>query len=330
MKGLKENIYQDAFCLWDFEPTVPSNKYGPSGSLYLCSNKMGHGEYWVHFHENLFAINVYEMFFEEPGVMRYQHAEHLSICLYEDVTNIWASNYHIEPGAVSVYVAQDKQEYRVQFGAKSHIKATSITISPDYYREYLQRRFGTIPDVREAFIKIDGRKDFPELVSVFRRMRDYRGDGMAADLFYEGIVAEVVGLVVKRAADIEAAEKCMTFTQEDALALDGLESYVQQHLDQRLTVEQMARQCCMGLTKFKRSFKNYYGCTPAVFVRRVRMTRAQELLEQTDDCVALVASAVGYRKVDAFSSVFKRFIGVLPGAYRERLRCEAGEKADKE
>lgn len=326
MKGLRENIYQDAFRLWDFELSVPSNKYGPSGDLYSYNNTRGHGEYWVHFHENLFAVNVYEMFFEESGTMCYQHPEHLSICLYEDATNLWASNYHVQPGALSVYIAQDKQEYQVRFEAGSHIKATSLTISPDYYREYLQQRFGSVPNIPEAFAKMDGRKDFPELVSLLQRMRDYRGDGMAADLFYEGVVAEVVGLVVKRAADLDATEKSVVLAREDTTALDELEVYVQQHLNQNITVEHMARQCCMGLTKFKAAFKNQYGYTPASFVRRARMMRAKELLEQTNDSIALIAAAVGYRKVGAFTSAFKRVTSVLPSVYRERLRNEGVHK----
>ena len=42
-------------------------------------------------------------------------------------------------------------------------------------RDYLQARFGNIPDVRRAFALVDGRTDFPELVALFKQVRAYQG-----------------------------------------------------------------------------------------------------------------------------------------------------------
>ncbi|MBR2834568.1 MAG: helix-turn-helix transcriptional regulator [Coriobacteriales bacterium] len=327
MNNLKEDVYQEAFRLWNFKPIIDFHKYSPSGNLYVFDNEMGHGEYWVHFNRNLFAANVYEMQFNQPGKMCYRHAEHISICLYESSEGLFAEGYYAEPGAVSVYIAQEGQEYVGHFDAGAHVKASSITISPDYYRDYLQQRFGSIPDIRRAFAKVDGKKDFPELIMLFKRMQKYRGDGIAADLFYEGIVAEAIGLVIKRANDIDGANKGMLLSSEDKHALDGLETYVWNHLDEDLTVECLARISCMGLTKFKESFKARYGCTPAAYIQNQRVIKAKSLLEQTDFSIATIASAVGYGKPSAFSKAFKRITGVLPGAYKERMLREGSSYA---
>ncbi|MBQ3302781.1 MAG: helix-turn-helix transcriptional regulator [Eggerthellaceae bacterium] len=322
MKDLAEDMYRDAFRSWQFEPSMSFDKYGGAGSLYTFDNETGHGEYWVHFNKNLFAVNRYEMHFDKPGTMRYQHGEHLSICLYESVKGVFAEGYCAQPGAVSVYVAQEGQEYVGRFMEGAELKATSITISPDYYRDYLQQRFGAIPDVREAFAKVDGRKDFPELMMLFKSIQDYRGDGLAAELFYEGVVAEAIGLVIKRAADIEAASDVAPLSKADASALVALESYLWNHLDQEITVGQMAQVTCMGLTKFKAAFKSQYGCTPASYMQGMRVAKAKELIEQTDEPIAVVAGAVGYRKASTFGEMFKRKTGVLPSTYRKRVRSE--------
>lgn len=318
MKDIERDIYQGAFRLWNYKPGDPSGNYGPSGSLYTFDNDTGHGEYWVHFHGNLFAVNAYEMTFDKPGSMRYTHAEHLSICLYEDMQNMEADGYHAEAGAVSVYIAENGREYVGRYKAGAHVKATSITISPDYYRDYLQQRFGSIPDVREAFAKVDGRKDFPELVSLFKRVRDYLGDGMAADLFYEGAVAEAVGLVIDKAAALDEKGIETSLGRDDIVALDNLESYVRDRLGEDITVAQLAQQVCMGLTKFNAAFKSRYWCTPAAYVQSLRMEHACELLEKTDLPIAAIAQSVGYHKQSAFGQTFKRTIGVLPSAYRKR------------
>lgn len=79
MRSIKDDMYDEAFRLWDMVPagTVPG--YGSAGSVYRFANGCGHGEYWAYFHDNLFAVNAFDMTFEHAGVMRYRHAEHLSI-----------------------------------------------------------------------------------------------------------------------------------------------------------------------------------------------------------------------------------------------------------
>ena len=201
MRSIKDDMYDEAFRLWDMVPagTVPG--YGSAGSVYRFANGCGHGEYWAYFHDNLFAVNAFDMTFEHAGVMRYRHAEHLSIGYYEAADLIVQSGGStLRAGAISTYLAEEGAEYVALYQPGSATRATSITISPDYYRDYLQARFGNIPDVRRAFALVDGRTDFPELVALFKQVRAYQGTGMAATLFYEGAVAEALALVIERAA----------------------------------------------------------------------------------------------------------------------------------
>ena len=53
------------------------------GQRLPVRERLQHGEYWAYFHDNLFAVNAFDMTFEHAGVMRYRHAEHLSIGYYE-------------------------------------------------------------------------------------------------------------------------------------------------------------------------------------------------------------------------------------------------------
>lgn len=217
MRSIKDDMYDEAFRLWDMVPagTVPG--YGSAGSVYRFANGCGHGEYWAYFHDNLFAVNAFDMTFEHAGVMRYRHAEHLSIGYYEAADLIVQSGGStLRAGAISTYLAEEGAEYVALYQPGSATRATSITISPDYYRDYLQARFGNIPDVRRAFALVDGRTDFPELVALFKQVRAYQGTGMAATLFYEGAVAEALALVIERAAAIEAERR-----RERAVAVEG-------------------------------------------------------------------------------------------------------------
>lgn len=322
MRSIKDDMYDEAFRLWDMVPagTVPG--YGSAGSVYRFANGCGHGEYWAYFHDNLFAVNAFDMTFEHAGVMRYRHAEHLSIGYYEAADLIVQSGGStLRAGAISTYLAEEGAEYVALYQPGSATRATSITISPDYYRDYLQARFGNIPDVRRAFALVDGRTDFPELVALFKQVRAYQGTGMAATLFYEGAVAEALALVIERAAAIEAERaegSAPSLSKEDRAALDNLSAHINGNLAGALSCEELARRACMGQTKLKAAFKAAYGTSPAAFVADARIERAIELLNSTDEPIAHIARAVGYRKPGAFAEAFRRRTGVPPSAYRRR------------
>jgi len=49
----------------------------------------------------------------------------------------------------------------------------------------------------------------------------------------------------------------------------------------------------------------------------LRMELARQLLEQDNDKLEVVATSVGYANAAIFSRVFKRWVGVAPGEYRD-------------
>lgn len=323
MQSIKNDMYDEAFRQWEMIPMGSCGTYGPAGSSYKFDNKSGKGEYWVYFRDNLFAVNLFHMRFEHRGVMRYRHAEHLSVGYYEEANLVMqAQNNQLRAKTISTYIADEGAEYVAHYLPGSVIRATSMTISPDYYRDYLQSRFGNIPDMRRAFSLVNGRQDFPELVALFKQIKSYRGTGMAADLFYEGAVAEALALIIKRAGDIETelAENPSSLpAPDDRKALESVGDYIREHLAADLSCGELARRACMGQTKFKTAFKACFGTSPKAFVTEARMEQAIELLRTTDLPIAHVAQSVGYSKPGAFAEAFRRHTGVLPSAMRGRI-----------
>lgn len=70
-----------------------------------------------------------------------------------------------------------------------------------------------------------------------------------------------------------------------------------------------------------RRFPAATGCTPGAYLTRWRMDLAALRLRDTDDPVRIVAGAVGYTSVHAFSRAFHRDRDIAPGEYRDRLRA---------
>jgi AraC-like DNA-binding protein len=75
-----------------------------------------------------------------------------------------------------------------------------------------------------------------------------------------------------------------------------------------------------GLSKFhfQRLFKATYGTTPAAYVSRRRVERAQDLLRATNLTVTEVCHAVGFASLGSFSARFRDLVGETPSKFQRR------------
>ena len=75
-----------------------------------------------------------------------------------------------------------------------------------------------------------------------------------------------------------------------------------------------------GLSKyhFQRLFKATYGLTPAAYLSRRRIERAQDLLRATNLTVTEVCHAVGFSSLWSFSSRFHELVGESPREFQRR------------
>ena len=84
------------------------------------------------------------------------------------------------------------------------------------------------------------------------------------------------------------------------------------------TIAELAGLSGLSRTTFATRFLHVTGTSPLVYLTRVRMHKATDLLERTNDTLEAIAGQVGYGSEAAFSTAFKRELGVSPGAYRKK------------
>jgi AraC-like DNA-binding protein len=92
--------------------------------------------------------------------------------------------------------------------------------------------------------------------------------------------------------------------------------YIQEHLDQNLTLAQLGAVVCMSPFHFARLFQRTTGMPPHRFVVRARIDRALTLLTVHESSIGGIARTVGFRTPSHFSTVFRRITGITPRAYR--------------
>ncbi len=92
------------------------------------------------------------------------------------------------------------------------------------------------------------------------------------------------------------------------------------HLEEPLTVGDLARRANMSTRNLGRHFMAATGTTPLRWMLTQRIHRAQELLENTDDGIDSVAGRVGMGTAATLRRHFNRAVGVSPDTYRRNFR----------
>lgn len=99
---------------------------------------------------------------------------------------------------------------------------------------------------------------------------------------------------------------------------------VQQSLHDTLgrttSLPQLAAAANLEPRTLMRRFRHATGMTTTEYIQRLRVNKAQHLLQFSRHAVEQIAWEVGYQDVGAFRKVFQKRVGLSPGEYRERFR----------
>ena len=96
--------------------------------------------------------------------------------------------------------------------------------------------------------------------------------------------------------------------------------YIRDHLQQEITMKEMADLCHLSPSYFSRTFNKETGESFVNYISSRRIQLAKELLRETGKSVTQIADEVGYDNISHFTAVFKRTEGVTPSVYRSMGR----------
>lgn len=109
--------------------------------------------------------------------------------------------------------------------------------------------------------------------------------------------------------------------KEDANPMQRARHYLQDNFaNPELTLKMVADQVGFNEKYFSTRFTKEFDCTVMVYLNRLRLERAKELLQHTDWRIYEVAAAVGYNSVEHFNHTFKKILGISPKEYRQRAQ----------
>ncbi len=93
--------------------------------------------------------------------------------------------------------------------------------------------------------------------------------------------------------------------------------YIEDNLDQPITLDELAGVSAMSRYHFAKMFKDLTSLPPHRYLAERRIEQAKSLLMSSSLSTAEVAYQVGYNSQSNFTQIFRRLTGVTPAKFRE-------------
>ena len=98
--------------------------------------------------------------------------------------------------------------------------------------------------------------------------------------------------------------------------LNEIKSYIDENFDKKITLSEIAEKSFYNPIYFGNLLKKHFGKSFSTYIKEKRISKASELLKDTDKSIDEVMGLVGYSDKKLFYAHFKEMYGTTPGAGR--------------
>lgn len=103
----------------------------------------------------------------------------------------------------------------------------------------------------------------------------------------------------------------------EKVAITNALRYVDQHYAEPIRIEDLARECSISETHFRRLFSEAFSISPVEYLNMIRVIKACDLMKTSDEAMSTVASKCGFTTVSTFDRNFKNVMGVTPYQWKK-------------
>jgi len=99
--------------------------------------------------------------------------------------------------------------------------------------------------------------------------------------------------------------------------------FIGKNLESHLPLSELASLTSLSDSRFRHLFTVETGMSPRVYLRKLRLARARQFLDESRLNIDQIALKVGWQDRSHFERRFKQVYGVTPAQYRNAMRSEA-------
>lgn len=120
-----------------------------------------------------------------------------------------------------------------------------------------------------------------------------------------------LGIATRRSTDVLAIPD---------RAVASVLRYVREHACEGIRVPDLVRVAALSRSVLERRFADMVGRSPKAEILRVQLSRARQLLTETDLPLSEITERCGFKHPEYFNAIFRAKTGISPGRFRQRIQ----------
>ncbi len=216
----------------------------------------------------------------------------------------------VAPGAVSLLTHAAQSHWRWS----EDVEVMHLYLSPAVMAGVAADAYGR--HIRNVELADVLRADDPVLAGIAAALdREASDEGVGCKLYVEALRTHACVHILRRYANVAFSdeERSGGFSRAQAKLL---KTFVDEHLEQALTLETLAGVVRLSAFHFARKFRETFGCPPYAYVMRRRIERAAGQLANPAIPLKVVAAECGFSDQSHMTRLFRRATGVTPAEFR--------------
>ncbi len=105
--------------------------------------------------------------------------------------------------------------------------------------------------------------------------------------------------------------------------------FIQAHYADDISLAQISHSACLSACHFCRLFRQEMGIPCRQYLSRFRISKAKQLLSETDLSISQICFDVGFNSLTHFGRVFKQSEGGTPSKYRKAINAKKAKNVEK-
>jgi AraC-like DNA-binding protein len=210
-----------------------------------------------------------------------------------------------------------------QWQSEQPIHVVMIYADPDYFRAF---NFGEalLSTPLQKLLEGDRSQRFhqslgqmtPFIRQLLQQILHCPYTGLMQQLYLESKALELFAAQFALWTDAPSPTAAPFLCAQDIEQLHQAKEILTQRAAHPPSLVELARQVGLNERKLKEGFRHLFGTTAFEYLRKYRLQQAKDLLQDPGLTIANVATTVGYRSPEAFSTAFRRKFAVSPKAYQ--------------
>ncbi len=150
---------------------------------------------------------------------------------------------------------------------------------------------------------------------IYIRLLNILTDEAESNMMSDGLLDELYYRILQSSNGAMLALLCEE--NSNVSKISRTVEYIIENIDQKISLDEMARLADMSINNFHKLFKQALNDTPVQYIKKIRLYKARQLIIYNNMKAVDAAQEVGYDSTSQFSREFKRYFGVSPSKIKD-------------